>query len=168
MPPALDPATFDAAKNKDWNVLQRHKNLVSKERLLAELWSNRRALAAVTKHHLGRGAGVACDVADPSAWISGSFNVCVPIQVRSPHRPDWKVMLRCPIPSKLAEEYYPGTVEEKMRGEVAAYAFMQKQCPETRIPQLYGFSFGSRTVRPCSRDSRESKQLANVLLAVYA
>lgn len=55
-------------------------------------------------------------------------------------------MLRCPLPSKLAEDRYPGTVEEKMRGEVAAYAFMQQYCPNIRVPQLYGFSFGSKTV----------------------
>lgn len=41
----------------------------------------------------------------------------------------------------LAEDRYPGTVDEKMRCEVAAYVWIQKNCPEVPIPNLLGFGF---------------------------
>lgn len=44
-----------------------------------------------------------------------------------------------------AEQYYPGTVDENMRGEVGAYAWMQESCPDIRIPRLYGFGFSNNT-----------------------
>lgn len=43
------------------------------------------------------------------------------------------------MPFKLGESSYPGTVEEKLRAEVGAYAWLQENCPDIRIPQLYGF-----------------------------
>ncbi|KAK3294538.1 uncharacterized protein B0H64DRAFT_189728 [Chaetomium fimeti] len=78
----------------------------------------------------------------PDTWILGSFNLCIPIRVRrSPKETPYTVLMRCPLRHKLAEDRYPGTVEEKMRCEVGAYVWMQENCPEVPIPNLLGFGF---------------------------
>ena len=43
------------------------------------------------------------------------------------------------MPYKVGEDLYPGSVDEKLSCEVAAYAWMQANCPDIRIPHLYGF-----------------------------
>lgn len=53
------------------------------------------------------------------------------------------------MPHKLAENIYPGTIDEKLSCEVGAYCWMQEKCPDIRIPHLYGFGFSNnRHVRP--------------------
>src|SRR5271168_2206864 len=47
------------------------------------------------------------------------------------------------MPHKLAKAKYPGTVDEKLSSKVGTYAWMQYQCPNIRIPHLYGFSFSN-------------------------
>jgi hypothetical protein len=51
------------------------------------------------------------------------------------------LFFRCPMPYKLAEDAYPGTMDEKLGSEVGAYSWMQLKCSEIRIPHLYGFGF---------------------------
>ena len=55
-----------------------------------------------------------------------------------------RVILRCPIPSKCGEAHHPGATLEKLECEVAAYVWMQRNCPQIRIPHLYGFGLPSR------------------------
>lgn len=45
--------------------------------------------------------------------------------------------MRCPMPFALRDS---ASLDEKLRGEVGAYLWMQEHCPDIRIPQLYGFS----------------------------
>ncbi|EQK99850.1 Protein kinase-like domain protein [Ophiocordyceps sinensis CO18] len=40
---------------------------------------------------------------------------------------------------KLAEDVYAGTIDEKLRSEVATYVWMQEYCAHIRIPALYAF-----------------------------
>ncbi len=54
------------------------------------------------KHHLGLGGRDTCTVAKPLQWKRGSFNVCVPVEVRSPGSCR-KLVLRCAMRHKLAE-----------------------------------------------------------------
>ncbi|KAM3501888.1 hypothetical protein MY11210_009242 [Beauveria gryllotalpidicola] len=134
----MESWTFEQARNADFDVLQRHDNLASVNEFLCNLWKQRDTFASITKHHLHLESTASCQISSQSQWIRGSFNVCVPIKVRS--RSFQKhVLVRCPLPSQLAESRYPGTVDEKMRGEIGAYAWMQRHCPQIRIPHLYGF-----------------------------
>ncbi|OAA63353.1 hypothetical protein SPI_03516 [Niveomyces insectorum RCEF 264] len=83
------------------------------------------------------------DVSDATGAAAGSATATKSV-------PD--VLVRCPLPSKCAEHVYPGSIEEKMRGEVAAYVWMQRHCPDVRIPFLYGFAFpGGQHFAHCSR-----------------
>jgi hypothetical protein len=45
------------------------------------------------------------------------------------------------MPQKLAETWYPGTVNEKLSCEVGAYAWMHDNCSNIPIPHLFGFGF---------------------------
>ncbi|KAG5951304.1 hypothetical protein E4U53_003400 [Claviceps sorghi] len=54
--------------------------------------------------------------------------------------------MRCSLPFALAETIYPGTLEEKLRGEIGAYVWLQQNCTDIRVPRLYGFSISSLTV----------------------
>ena len=92
----------------------------------------------------------------PESWVLGSFNLCIPVRLRhSPSNAPYTVMMRCPLPHKLAEDRYPGTVDEKMRCEVAAYLWIRENCPEVPIPNLLGFGFpgGSNVGRHAKRPS---------------
>ncbi|KAF1733706.1 hypothetical protein CRV24_005234 [Beauveria bassiana] len=142
MTPVLGIQTFEEAKNKDFNCLERHKNVMSNQGFLSKLWSYRDVLAGIPKHHLRLEEEASCRVFAPSEWMSGSFNICIPIEVKS-RSFSGQVIVRCPLPSKLAESRYPGTVDEKMSTEIASYVFMQKECPGIRIPRLHGFAFGN-------------------------
>ncbi len=164
MTPVLGLRTFEAARNKDFNVLQRHENLLSCERFLSELWGYRDILAGIPKHHLRLEEAASCRVFDRSEWISGSFNICIPIEVKS-RKFSGEVIVRCPLPSKLAGSRCFGTVDEKMRTEIATYAFMQKECPGIRIPRLYGFAFSNVQVGSSIRFSHIS---ADGLKAVHS
>lgn len=73
----------------------------------------------------------------------GQFNICIVIHV---HGSDGKVsikLFRCPMPHKVGERYTPGSVDEKVRAEVATYAWIEGNCPEIRIPILHAFGLSS-------------------------
>lgn len=153
MTPVLGLRTLEEARNRDFNCLERHQNTVSNQGLLSKLWSCRDVLADIPKHHLRLEKEASCRVLAQSEWISGTFNICIPIEVKS-RRFNGEVIVRCPLPSKLAESRYPGTVDEKMSAEIASYVFMQEECPEIRIPCLHGFAFSNIQVGSALKCSR--------------
>lgn len=77
----------------------------------------------------------------------GGFNICIPVRVSSELRryahtcsapaDELTLIFRCVMPHKIAQ----GAVDEKLSCEVGTHAWMQSQCPEVRIPHLYGFGF---------------------------
>ena len=136
------PITYESALKKDSNVVNQAAYFKAAEELYRELWDQRQTIEALVKHHLGLSNRDTCIVNAEDQWIRGSFNVCIPIEVRST-RFHKKLMFRCPMPHKLAEAKYPGTVDEKLSSEVGTYAWMQHQCLDIRIPHLYGFGFSN-------------------------
>lgn len=122
------PISYASAANKDGNIINQ---------LLCEETDT---ICSLVRHHLRLSPGAVCAVSPQSEWICGSFNVCVPIEVTSDPA-SRKLMLRCCLPHKLAEDRYPGTVDEKLSCEVGTYAWMQRNCPDVRIPHLFGFGF---------------------------
>ncbi|KAL2023763.1 hypothetical protein VTK56DRAFT_1477 [Thermocarpiscus australiensis] len=106
------------------------------------------SIAAVVRHHLHLRNDDSCVVLPPESWIQGGFNLCVLIDVqsRSSSRSSSRCFVfRCPLPHKLAENQYPGTIDEKVACEAAAYAWMQEHCVNIRIPHLYAFGFTGGT-----------------------
>jgi len=85
----------------------------------------------------------------PSAWIEGSFNICLPIDIKHSHnaRLPSRAVIRFPLPYNVGESFAPGTIDEKLRCEAATYLWMSENCPDIPIPRLLGMGFpGSHTV----------------------
>lgn len=133
-----DPITYESACKSETNILNKLGYASATKYLYADLWMQRRSIAALTKHHLGLGSEDSCTVLKFPEWMRGSFNTCIPVEVRS-GGVTRKLLFRCPMPHKLAESRYAGTVNEKLRCEVATYVWMQERCPDVRIPHLFGF-----------------------------
>ena len=83
-----------------------------------------------------------CRLSHVDAWASGSFNVAIPIFLSSKK----KVFLRLPLPYKIGEAYLPGNMDEKLRTEVATYAWLEEQCPDVPIPTLHAFGLSDGLV----------------------
>jgi hypothetical protein len=134
--------TYDDAAEEDENIVQQLGYVPATEELYQSLWDRRETICALTKHHLGLGQRDCCVVLPCLEWIRGSFNVCIPVEVKTAEESK-RFLLRCALPHKLAESKCPGTVDEKVGCEVGAYVWMQEKCPTVRIPFLYGFGFAS-------------------------
>ncbi|KAK4130736.1 hypothetical protein BT67DRAFT_489524 [Trichocladium antarcticum] len=138
------PITYSSALKKNADVINQTAHLAAAEELCRVLWDSRGTIESLVRHHLRLGDSDSCTVEPSDRWIRGSFNVCVVVATRSGGAADSaprKLIFRCPMPHKLAEARYPGTVDEKLRCEVGAYAWMQDWCRDIRIPHLYGFGF---------------------------
>ncbi|EPE05909.1 phosphotransferase enzyme family protein [Ophiostoma piceae UAMH 11346] len=148
--------TLESALETEASFLVSVDDTKSLTALLAALWDKRDAIAATAKSHLGLGWRDDCRVMPMDAWVCGGFNTCVLVEV---HRGSKAIgssqshastplsisqyVFRVCMPHKLAESQYPGTIDEKMRCEVAAYAWIEEHCAEIRTPELIGFGFTS-------------------------
>jgi hypothetical protein len=97
-------------------------------------------METVVAHHLNLSSAV-CHVAGIEDWLQGSFNVCVPITIDTLNGK--RVLLRFPLPYRVGEAYRPGNGDEKIRCEAGTYAWLQENCAEVPIPELYGFALSS-------------------------
>ncbi|POR34351.1 Uncharacterized protein TPAR_05431 [Tolypocladium paradoxum] len=145
MPPTLElvgrgPITIESAIEEENNIINWVSYGPATDRLYQELWEQRDSMEALVKHHLALGRQDMCIVLPPHHWIRGSFNVCVFVEVKSGSS-SRKVIFRCPMPHKLAEARYPGSIHEKLSCEVGAYMWVEENCPEIRSPHLFGFGF---------------------------
>ncbi|KAJ5545186.1 hypothetical protein N7535_006432 [Penicillium sp. DV-2018c] len=52
-------------------------------------------------------------------------------------------MIQFPLPYRIGEDHRPGNADEKVRCEVATYAWLQDNCPSVPIPRLYGFGLST-------------------------
>ena len=143
--PANNPTTYDSAIDHNENVLNKLAQVAQREALYNRLWEERRAIDAITRHHVGKYTADTrhdCAVEPTDKWLQGGFNVCVPVRLGSADSGEQQSLLfRCPLPYKLGEDNYPGTTDEKLGCEVGAYIWMQENCTDIRIPHLYGFGF---------------------------
>ena len=140
----------DALKSET-NIVAQHAQFNSLVQLYKHVWEHRSAVGALVAMH----AGVSperIEVLHHSTWKRGGFNLVVPILVKDKDRESTdthtvsdqdseQVLLRIPMPAKLGEEQHPGSVADKLRCETASYIWMQRHCPEVRIPHLYGVGF---------------------------
>lgn len=146
-----EPITYESAINQEENFITKASYVSAMESFYRQIGRERDTIASVVRHHLNLGPPHRCTVtvAPEKQWIRGSFNVCIPVAVGRPPgiggaSSPQKLLLRCPLPFKLAEAQYPGTVDEKLGCEVGAYTWMQDHCSDIRIPHLYGFGFSEQ------------------------
>ncbi|KAL7914479.1 hypothetical protein GGI35DRAFT_466462 [Trichoderma velutinum] len=133
------PVTFDEAKDLEEDFVKIWEQDRALEKFYKRLFRKKEEIKALTRHHL-RLDKEEIIILPTTDWLRGAFNLCIPLQVKN-GRACREYMFRCPMPHKLAEAQYPGTVDEKMRCEVGAYVWMQENCSDVRIPYLYGFGF---------------------------
>ncbi|KAI0099078.1 hypothetical protein GGR51DRAFT_576458 [Nemania sp. FL0031] len=132
------PITLDSALENESNVINLASYKPAMDKLYQELWSQRHSIEGLVKHHL------ALDTEDVSVlptdyWRFGGFNVCIILAIKSGSKPVSNIVFRCPMPHKLAEARYPGSIDDKLGGEVGAYIWIEENCPEIRTPHLFGF-----------------------------
>ena len=132
--------TYKSALEKDINIINEATYPGARRQLFQKLWDQRATIQDIVRHHLRLRDKDACIVKAKNQWIRGNFNVCIPVEVRSASFSK-NLIFRCPMPHKLAEAKYPGTIDEKLSCEVGTYIWMQDRCPDIPIPQLYGFGF---------------------------
>ncbi|KAL8902641.1 MAG: hypothetical protein Q9207_004510 [Kuettlingeria erythrocarpa] len=134
--------TLDAALEEEQDMLRRLTYWDKRTDFLAYLLDHSAEIEAVVSYHLGLKEKGSCCLAPLDDWIHGSFNMCLPVYVQNwRNRLEKRVMIRFPLLYKLGEEEYPGNAEEKLRCEAATYVWIQENCPDVPIPQLWGFAF---------------------------
>ncbi len=142
--------TLDEALDDEDDVLQKISYPEKRLDLCSYLHAHAADIEAIAAHHLGLPAN-SCKVPWVNEWLHGSFNICIPIYVNETKQ----VMIRFPLPYKVGELACPGNAAEKLRTEVATYAWIQSHCPDVPIPRLWGFSFpGGLTVSDIPRESK--------------
>ncbi|KAI1351502.1 hypothetical protein F5Y01DRAFT_121139 [Xylaria sp. FL0043] len=110
------PITIESAIEEEKNIINWVSYGPATDRFYQELWAQRDSIEALVRHHLALDRRDACRVLPSHHWIRGSFNVCVFVEVKSGNSAR-KVIFRCPMPHKLAEARYPGSIDEKLGSE---------------------------------------------------
>lgn len=144
-----DEIDVEAALAEEQNMLLRLAYQQRRSDLLYYLGDHKSDIEAVVSHHLNLSTAGMCSVTSPNEWIHGSFNICLPVQVKTgkPHS-EQRVIMRFPLPYKIGELNFPGNADEKLRCEAATYVWIQENCPDVPVPQLLGFAFsGKQCVR---------------------
>lgn len=141
--------TLSDALEDENDILEQLSYPAKRSDFCADLVTHSDDIKDIVSHHLGV-SGASCQVPAVEEWIHGSFNVCIPVYVNE----EKKAIIRFPLPYKVGESTHQGNAEEKIRCEVATYAWMQTNCPSIPIPTLWGFGFpGGPSVRAPSQPS---------------
>lgn len=130
--------TYEEAREKETNILHHLTYPIADSKLLNRIHRRRALLEKLVAHHLGL-LFSACHVAHLRDWMSGSFNVCVPVTVADSKR----VIIRFPLGYRVGEKTCPGNGDEKLQCEAAAYVWITENCPGVPVPHLYGFSLSN-------------------------
>jgi hypothetical protein len=146
--------SLSAAQRNERNILAKLQRSHATKQLYHDLWHERKAIEAVVAHHLGRADPSSCVVQGINTWLIGQFNVCVIVHVHDDDGKISKKTFRCPMNHKVEERYTPGSVDEKLRAEVATYAWIEINCPDVPVPLLHGFGLSSGLQVCCSRLTR--------------
>lgn len=134
--------TIESAAEDESNFLLAIQHQRAAEAFRDKIGRETESIAAVVRHHLRLRRDDSCVVLPLDTWIQGGFNLCVLVDVQS--RTSFcsrRLVFRCPLPHRLAEQHHPGTIDEKVSCEVATYVWMQDNCADIRIPYLYAFGF---------------------------
>ncbi|KXG46373.1 uncharacterized protein PGRI_052290 [Penicillium griseofulvum] len=136
--------TYSDVKDEELNILPQLDYYAKQVQFFTHLRDKSDWMRAVVAHHLNLSSPDVCEVSAIEDWLHGSFNLCVPITIGS--QQNKRVLLRFPLPYRVGEAYNPGNGDEKIRCEVGTYAWLQENCSEIPIPQLYGFALSSGEV----------------------
>lgn len=141
--------TYSDVKERETNVLHELGYWDQQAKYFTHLYRNRDSIKTIVAQHLGLDSADKCRVAEPEDWMPGSFNVCIPVDTDDRgQRLGKKAMIRFPLPYRVGDITCPGNADEKIRCEAGTYTWLQENCPDVPIPQLYGFGLSTgQTVR---------------------
>ncbi|KXS95320.1 hypothetical protein AC578_10464 [Pseudocercospora eumusae] len=131
-------------RTSEWASLERQDdNMIirldwprKKDEFLHYLESQTVNIQKIVSYHLSLPRHQQCFVGDRSTWMSGSYNVCIPIKIPGHEQP--RLIFRCPFPHRFETAHPGGLLEEKVRCEAATFAWISKNCPRIPIPRLWG------------------------------
>lgn len=106
-------------------------------------------------------------LSQPSEWIWGGFNICLPIHISTRYsKLPRRALIRFPLPSSVGETFNPGNIDEKLRCEAATYIWLRSNCPTIPIPRLLGMGFpGTQSVLLlCNNQCQMLLSTANALI----
>lgn len=138
--------SLESAAEDEHNLVLYIRHQRAAESFLRLLWDRQESIAALVRYHLNLRNRDRCVILPPKLWIRGGCNLCVLVEVHITGRSN-RLVFRCPMPHKLAERQYPGTIDEKVRGEVATYVWMGEHCPQVFEFRVYTPSVSSMEVR---------------------
>ncbi|KAG6015203.1 hypothetical protein E4U54_003993 [Claviceps lovelessii] len=138
------PATYEEAMEFGIDVFVEKEYAAAMKRQVQDVVKHKETIIALARHHVGADSET-CITLDLKQCRRGQFNLCIPVTVERPDAPPIKLFFRSAMPHKLGELRSAGAVDEKMRCEVATYAWMQEKCPDIRIPYLYGFGLSDHS-----------------------
>ncbi|KAL9126833.1 MAG: hypothetical protein Q9217_004184 [Psora testacea] len=139
--------TFEEAVEEEHNMLQRLTYWQKQFDFMVYLLEQRVEIESIVSYHLNIDRTARCRLTPPDEWIYGTFNICLPVYIDNwTRRPGKRVIIRFPLPYKTGEIYFPGNTDEKLRCEAATYAWIQENCPDVPIPQLWGFAFSDSQI----------------------
>ena len=107
------------------------------------LCGHRLEIESIISHHLSLQVHQKCTLQEPSEWLRGDFNTCIPVSISN-----WgpkRLLIRCPFPHRLGALQSNNLLNEKLRCEAATYAWIVKNCPRTPIPCIWGFGLPDGT-----------------------
>ncbi|KAJ5279406.1 hypothetical protein N7478_004778 [Penicillium angulare] len=120
--------------------LQTPTEVTGRIKFFTSLYVNVDWITETVANHLGLSASQ-CEVVGVEDWLHGSFNVCVPVDIKG--KKFNRVLIRFPLPYHVGENVCPGNSDEKLRCEAGTYAWMQDNCPDVPILRLHGFGLSS-------------------------
>ena len=132
--------TYASAKEEEVNILHQLGYYDKQIDFFTYLGNHRDWIKKIIVHHLNLKSSDV-HVSDVDDWLHGSFNVCIPVTVGTSTTK--RVIFRLPLPYKVGEDFMPGNGDEKVRCEAGTYAWLQENCPDVPIPELYGFGLST-------------------------
>ncbi|POR34319.1 Uncharacterized protein TPAR_05462 [Tolypocladium paradoxum] len=118
-----------SAEDNDDDVLARLKYPTLEDEFQRGLEARRSEIEAIVRLQVGVSDDALCHMFTRYLWTSGSFNLVIPIQLSY----IGMVYFRLPLPHRVSD------ADEKLRTEIATYAWMEQTCPDVPTPRLLGF-----------------------------
>jgi hypothetical protein len=161
--------TLESALDNDDNMLQKIAYPDLRFEFYLSLYKRRSDIEAIVSHHLRLRQTETCHLGEFKDWKAGSFNVCIPVNIRNWDTfPNKRVIIRFPLPYKVGESRYPGNADEKLRCEAASFIWIQDNCPAVPIPYLWGFGFSDGQGVCISVPLLKSRAYAHLFIKTYS
>ncbi|KAL2833721.1 hypothetical protein BDW59DRAFT_168807 [Aspergillus cavernicola] len=115
------------AKREEVNILHRLTYPEQRVRFFASILDRRDWVESIVAHHLNLALSQCC-MDDFENWYHGSFNVCIPVTIKTwkwKQQPGHRVILRLPLPYRVGDAFRLGNGDEKVFCEAATYTWLQ-------------------------------------------